>query len=120
MGSKRKLINEIWQVSSKFEFDSVIDLFSGSGVVSYMYKAHGKQVISNDYMQMNTVLAQALIENNTKRLSKKRALKLLEDTGEHDDFVEKTFKGLYFTDDENKRIDILRSNIQKIRNKYER
>ena len=47
MGSKSKLLDYIWSASSQFSFDSVIDLFSGSGVVSYMYKTHGKAVLSN-------------------------------------------------------------------------
>src|SRR5690606_10531692 len=41
MGSKNKLLPELWAVASQFQFDSVIDLFSGSGVVGYMFKAHG-------------------------------------------------------------------------------
>ena len=48
MGSKRKLLSEIWNVASRFEFDTVVDLFSGSGIVGYMFKSHGKTVISND------------------------------------------------------------------------
>ena len=37
MGSKSKLLDSIWEVSKEFEFNSVLDLFSGSGVVGYMY-----------------------------------------------------------------------------------
>ena len=69
MGSKSKLLNQIWAASEKFEFDSVLDLFSGSGVVSYMYKAYGKRVISNDYMAMGGVVTKALIENSNVMLS---------------------------------------------------
>ena len=36
MGSKSKLIEYIWKATEHLEFDSVLDLFSGSGVVSYM------------------------------------------------------------------------------------
>ena len=41
MGSKSKLLSEIWAVASQFEFDTVVDLFSGSGIVGYMFKAQG-------------------------------------------------------------------------------
>ena len=44
MGSKRKLLGEIWNVASRFEFDTAVDLFSGSGIVGYMFKSHGKAV----------------------------------------------------------------------------
>ena len=64
MGSKSKLLGQIWEVTSRFQFDSVLDLFSGSGVVGYMYKARGKKVVANDYMAMSAVIATAMIENN--------------------------------------------------------
>lgn len=51
MGSKNKLLSEIWAVASQFEFESATDLFSGSGVVGYMLKSHGKMVVSNDYIE---------------------------------------------------------------------
>src|SRR5208283_5064834 len=53
MGSKNKLLAEIWAAASQFDFDTAIDLFSGAGVVGYMLKSHGKAVISNDYMAMS-------------------------------------------------------------------
>ena len=34
MGSKSKLLDSIWKVSEEFEFNTVLDLFSGSGVVA--------------------------------------------------------------------------------------
>lgn len=122
MGSKRKLLEEIWDVSSRFQFDSVIDLFSGSGVVSYMYKTQGKQVISNDYMHMGATISKALIENNKTKLSKKKAreLLILKDGEQIDDFVQTTFQGIYYSDDDNYTIDLLRHNIKKIKNSNER
>ena len=120
MGSKSKLIAQIWKESSKFEFNSVIDLFSGSGIVSYMYKAQGKKVISNDYMSMSAVMAKALIENNKVILPIKEAKKLLQFEGEIDTFVQETFKGIYFCDEDNKFIDVVRSNTNKIENEYKK
>ena len=68
MGSKSKLLSEIWAVASQFKFDTVIDLFAGSGIVGYMFKAQGKSVVSNDYMAMSSTFAKAMIENNTVTL----------------------------------------------------
>ena len=65
MGSKSKLLSEIWSVASQFKVDTVIDLFAGSGIVGYMFKAQGKSVISNDYMAMSATFAKAMIENNS-------------------------------------------------------
>lgn len=120
MGSKNKLLEQIWNVASRFEFDSVLDLFSGSGVVGYMFKAHGKRVVSNDYMAMASTIATALIENNHIRLSVADAAALCKSEGRVDNFVRRTFKDLYYTDDENRFIDVVRSNIQKLRNPHKK
>ena len=120
MGSKRKLLDEIWAVASRFEFDSVVDLFSGSGIVGYMFKSHGKTVISNDYMAMSATFTKAMIENNSVTLPIEEAEQLLIPHGEINHFVSDTFKGLYYTDEENNLIDILRTNISTIQNEYKK
>lgn len=120
MGSKRKLINAIWDAASGFEFNSVLDLFSGSGIVGYMFKAHGKCVFSNDYMHMSSTFAKAMIENNSVKLTEKEARALLKRNGKCDSFVEEKFRGLYFADEENRLIDILRCNIARIKDEYKR
>lgn len=120
MGSKRKLLEELYNVSCKFNFNSVLDLFSGSGVVSYMYKAMGKKVVSNDYMYMAATYSKALIENNTIRLPIEEAKRLLLEPAIIDTFVENTFQGLYYTDEENHTIDVLRTNISQIEDPYKK
>lgn len=120
MGSKRKLLGEIWNVASRFEFDSVVDLFSGSGIVGYMFKSHGKTVISNDYMAMSATFTKAMVENNTVTLPIAEAEKLLIKQGEVNHFVSDTFKDLYYTDEENELIDILRANISAMDDQYKK
>lgn len=120
MGSKNKLLSEIWAVASQFKFETAIDLFAGSCIVGYMFKAHGKAVISNDYMEMSSTFAKAMIENNDTTLPMSEALALLESKYSNDGFVEKTFSGLYFEDDDNRLIDILRVNIKAIKNPYKK
>lgn len=119
MGSKSKLLDSIWEVSKEFEFNSVLDLFSGSGVVGYMYKCHGKEVTSNDYMAMASTYAKALIENKDVVLSNRDVERILNQT-ENDGFVERVFKDLYFSDEENQLIDNIRANIKKLRNPYKK
>lgn len=120
MGSKNKLLEEIWAVASQFEFDNVIDLFSGSGIVGYMFKSQGKSVVSNDYMSMSATFTKAMIQNNRIVLSKEEAQALMKTSSKDDKFVQKTFKGLYFSDDDNKLIDKIRANIKEIKNQYKR
>ena len=118
MGSKSKLLSEIWSVVSQFNVNTVVDLFSGSGVVGYMLKAQDKAVISNDYMAMSATFTKAMIENNTVTLPLEEAKELLVAHKESDHFVATTFKGLYYSDEENDLIDTLRTNIDAMRDQY--
>jgi DNA adenine methylase len=120
MGSKRKLLKEIWGVASQFRFETAVDLFSGSGIVGYMFKSQQKQVISNDYMAMSACFSRAMIENNSVRLSNADVIKLLTEKGRSDHFVATKFKDLYFSDEDNKLIDTLRANIKALRNPYKK
>lgn len=120
MGAKSKLLPHIWDIASHFKFQTAIDLFSGSGIVGYMLKAQGKTVISNDYMAMANVYAKASIENSSVTLSRTKVDQLLRPSLDNDEFVSKTFAGLYFTDEENRLIDDLRANIKRLKNPYER
>ena len=118
MGSKSKLLSEIWSVVSQFNVNTVVDLFSGSGVVGYMLKAQGKAVVSNDYMAMSATFTKAMIENNTVTLPLGEAKELLVAHKESDHFVATTFKGLYYSDEENDLIDTLRTNIAAMKDQY--
>ena len=120
MGSKSKLLSEIWSVASQFQAETVVDLFSGSGIVGYMFKAQGKTVISNDYMSMSATFTKAMVENNNVTLPLNEAKSLLVTHKESDHFVASTFKDLYYTDDENDLIDTLRTNIAGIHDQYKR
>lgn len=120
MGSKSKLLSEIMSVADNFEYDSVLDLFSGSGIVGYMFKCLGKKVISNDYMAMSATFTKAMIENSSVQLPIEEAKKLMNKKTKTDHFVQDRFAGLYFTDDDNRLIDILRTNIAKMDDEYKR
>lgn len=118
MGSKSKLLSEIWAVASQFNINTVVDLFSGSGIVGYMFKTQGKSVVSNDYMAMSAIFTKAMVENNGVTLPLEEAKQLLNARKESDHFVATKFQGLYYTDKENDLIDTLRTNIATIHDPY--
>lgn len=120
MGSKQSLLKQIAAATSPFQFNSVLDLFSGSGVVGYMFKALGKQVVSNDYMTMNATLADSLITNSKIKLTSEDIEFVLSGTPDSEGFISKTFQGIYFTDEENAFIDMVRTNIKKLKDKTKR
>ena len=120
MGSKQNLLQHIWGVASQFDFESVLDLFSGSGAVSYLFKTQGKRVVSNDYMAFATTFSKALIENNATILSEQDIAHLCNPNTPSDGFVSRTFAGLYFDDADNQFIDTVRANLPRLRSTAKR
>jgi len=118
MGSKGKLLPYILDVARQFQPNTVLDLFSGTGVVAYMFKANGNQVSMNDYMAMSSTFGLAMIENSHVTLSDEETNALLESPSTVDSFVSETFRGLYFPDEDNALIDIIRTNIKQLRSRY--
>lgn len=118
MGSKNKLLSQIWDIASLFEFSTAVDLFAGSGIVGYMFKAQGKSVICNDYMAMSATFSKAMVENSSITLSQAETQELMQVPNLTDQFVQKTFRGLYYSDEDNRFIDILRTNIAALKNPY--
>ena len=120
MGSKRKILPYIADVMGQLECETALDLFSGSGIVSYLLKAMGKSVVSNDYMAMSVAFAKSMVQNDHVTLSEKEVNFLVQPSKNSDHFVERTFAGLYFDDEENSFIDTVRSNIPRLENEYAR
>ncbi len=120
MGSKEKLLPYIQNVAENFEFDTATDLFSGSGVVGYLFKTMGKQVFTNDYMAMSAMFSKAMIENNNKTLSERETDALFTFNAKADSFVQETFDGLYYSKPDNVTIDLVRANIKIISNPHKR
>jgi len=116
MGSKNKIIKELYNVFKDLKFNSALDLFSGSGSVSYLLKSMNKKVISNDFLSFSSNLSKSIIENSKYKLNKKDIKNLLTTPKKYDRFVQKKFKDIFFSDSENNFIDIVRHNIKKINN----
>jgi len=109
MGSKNRIIFKIWDVLRGYHFESFLDVFAGSNVVSYFMKSHGKRVITNDFMTFSYLMSKAIIENNDITVSDDELMFLLENENQNS-YVSTTFDGLYFSDTDNKSIDRIRAN----------
>jgi len=120
-GSKLKLLDFIWSHVKDLEFDTALDAFGGTGCVSYLLKGEGKAVTYNDYLQCNSILAKALIENSCTRLPLQEAVTLMQRHrgSSYDDFISRTFSDIFFTDDENRWLDVVVQNIRSMDNEYE-
>ena len=94
IGSKQKLIDWIWR-STPEGVKSVLDAFSGSAVVAYMYKTKGLRVVANDRLRYAWHTARAIVENTSVRVTDAEIDALVADNPKAGDFVQRTFKGIY-------------------------
>jgi DNA adenine methylase len=111
MGSKNKIIHEIWNIIKHYDFQTFLDAFSGSNVVGYFMKVKGKNVISNDFMSINYYHAKAIIENSRVILSDNDISFLLNHPTSAT-FITETFRDIYFIEEDNIFLDQIRSNIE--------
>ena len=131
IGCKNLLLDVINDVISTQTtgVSSVIDLFSGSGVVSKSFKSRGYRTISNDYLYFSYVMSKAEIELNKKPSFKGLDIKdpigylnalTLADSGFELDqcFIYNNYspvgdcKRMYFQPDNALKIDIIRLTIE--------
>ncbi len=111
-GSKRKITPWLWDCFQELDFSSALDVFGGTGSVSFLLKKMGKEVTYNDNLKFNHEIGVALIENDNVVLDQKDVdLAVLLSSKSKHHFVRDTFKGIYFTDKENEWIDNVITNI---------
>lgn len=121
-GSKRKIVDWIWEHLSKLDFDSLLDAFAGTGAISHKAKQMNKRVVYNDYLKFNHQIGLSIIENSSEQLTDEETNFLLQahDNLNYPDFIQNEFEGLYFTDEENAWLDRMQVNIGQLDNKYKR
>lgn len=120
MGSKQTLLPHIADAVNSLTAKTVLDAFSGSGVVSYQFKKMGYQVFSNDFLKYSATVTKALIENQKEILTSEDIEQLLEKNPSAKNFVQTQFKDLYFEDTDNAFLDNTLANIQNINSEYKR
>lgn len=119
-GSKLKFVDWIWDCIKDISFQTALDAFGGTGCVAYRLKQEGKAVTYNDLLPFNYLIGKALIENRDVVLDDWEMEMLLkrQDGITYPHFIEDTFKDIYFTDEENRWLDIVSCNIRHIANPY--
>lgn len=120
-GSKAKLAEWVWEQIADVDFQTCLDAFGGTGAVAYQLKQAGKSVTYNDILRFNHLIGKALIENDSIRLESKTINWVLNRQPDipYPQFVQHTFQGIYFTDEENAWIDMVATNIHRLNNPYQ-
>jgi DNA adenine methylase/adenine-specific DNA-methyltransferase len=114
MGSKYRLLPQLAEVFAELQGRTALDAFCGSGVVSYLLKCLGYQVTSNDMLRFPAVVAQAAIANDAVRLTQADIDLICGPPADARDFIQSTFAGLYFTEDDRRFLDSAWSHIDRM------
>lgn len=119
-GSKYKLLEWIHAHTYDLNFNTVLDAFGGSASVSYLYKKIGKHVVYNDILRFNYYIGQALVENSATRISHEDLAFLMRPKPEfrYRSLIYDTFQHIYFTDEENRWLDMVVQNIALLSDPY--
>lgn len=98
-GNKKKLASHIYNaiVKHNVEFNSVLDAFSGSAAVSFLFKLMGKRVLSNDLLTSSYINSVAFVENQGIKLTDEEKKFLLHHNNKNKTtFVEDNYLGTNF------------------------
>jgi adenine-specific DNA-methyltransferase len=105
MGSKHRLLPWIEGVLAELSFESALDAFSGSGCVAYLLKTMGKEVRANDFLSFACDLTRATLVNSSETLSVHDLEHVLAPAPGAPRFVEQTFAGIFYPDEDNRFLD---------------
>ena len=102
------------------DVNTVLDAFSGSQSIAYMFKQLGKKVITNDFLSFNNSIGKALIENPENKLDSSDLEVLFSNNDNPSKFnlIEDLYSDLFFLAEEAAFADSFRSNIHKLSNQY--
>ncbi|MBW8011816.1 MAG: DNA methyltransferase [Chloroflexi bacterium] len=119
-GSKRKILPWIWETLNDLSFNTALDLFGGTAIVSILMKRMGKEITYNDYLKYNYIGGLAMVENNNIRLSKDdiNFICSSQSNVNYNSLVFDTFSGYYYNDSENEWLDKVIGNISFLDNLY--
>ena len=118
-GNQVRIIASLKHFLEDLGAERVFDAFSGSGVVSYLFKNLGYEVISCDNMHYAYHLNKALVENSYYTLDQSD-ISFIFQNNDNSGFITETFKGLYFSESENRFLDKVCFNIHRMKHPYKK
>ncbi len=121
-GSKSRRLAPLERAFAGLELDTALDLFGGTGAVSFLLKRLGKTVTFNDALASSHAAGVALIENASTRLDPERASELFlpSEARSYGDTVARIFDDVFFLPDENRWIDVVAQNTLALADRFER
>ncbi|MDR3113777.1 MAG: DNA adenine methylase [Endomicrobium sp.] len=102
------------------KIDVVLDAFSGSQSVTFLFKQLGFKTIANDFLMFNDEIGKALIENKSEFLTNEDIGILFRENKDKQKWtlMEDTFCGIFFEKEDAVFLDNFRANISLLKNRY--
>jgi adenine-specific DNA-methyltransferase len=116
LGNKNRILNFIDEIikAEVGEFDSLCDIFSGTGVVGEYFNAKNKKIISNDILYNNYVSLNAFL--NPESFNEAKLLKMIDEFNklevDESNYFSDNFGDKYFSMKIAKKIGYIRENIR--------
>ena len=114
MGSKKRLLPWIHDALAGLDFETAVDPFSGSGAVAYLMKAMGRGVAASDFLNVSATVAQAIVVNSDAEVDAATLERLLEPNPGADDFIRRTFAGVFFGPGDLAFLDSVSANLRRV------
>lgn len=118
LGSKYKLLDFIDEVieNNCKKFDSIFDVFGGTGVVSNFFSKKGKKIYVNDLLFSNYCIYNAFLSNDKYNEAKidKLIFKYNNIKDVEDNYFSRTYKNTYFSEEDCKKIGYIRDDIESL------
>jgi adenine-specific DNA-methyltransferase len=117
-GSKRKILDWLYEKFNTLDFETVLDGFGGTASVSYLLKKMGKEVTYNDKYKFNFLLGKAIVENDRFILDEGDIHYLItkNNFNKYYSTIQDNFSSIYYLDEENRWLDKIISNIIQFEN----
>ncbi|MBP7700522.1 DNA adenine methylase [Candidatus Woesebacteria bacterium] len=118
IGNKESLASWICENFPE-DANSVFDVFSGGGSVSFYSKKMGLEVHSNDILRINYLLSKSLIENNSETLNNED-INVIFSGSPIKGFMFQNYANKYFYPEECMELDLYRKNVDKLSSDYKK
>jgi len=108
-GSKRKIIKLLADIFENLQFESALDLYSGSGMVTLLLRHMEKTVSANDYLKFNCMTARMFLNLQVEDFDEEEFVRNLDYLLNRGDvsrwLVTESYDGVFFLKSENQQID---------------
>lgn len=118
IGNKEKLASWICENFPE-DAESLFDVFSGGGSISFFAKQIGLEVHSNDILRINYLLSKSLIENKKETLNE-NDVETIFSGSPIKGFMYKNYSEVYFYPEECMLLDLYRKNVEKLSSEYKK